>query len=66
MEVFFAPPFGIGGLNLNALAFEGNALGFVGLALEAGDIGAEVQRNPKTEGPKSEGKGGPGGRIQIA
>ena len=42
VEVLFALPFGIGGLNLNPLAFEGNALGFVGFALEAGDIGAEV------------------------
>jgi hypothetical protein len=41
-EVFLALPFGIGDLNLNPLAFEGNALGFVGLTLEAGDIGAEV------------------------
>ena len=42
VKVFFALPFGVGDLNLNALAFEGDALGFVGLTLEAGDVGAEV------------------------
>ena len=42
VEVFFALPLGVGDLNLNPLAFEGDALGFVGLTLEAGDVGAEV------------------------
>jgi hypothetical protein len=42
VEVFVALPFDVGKLNLDALAFEGNALGFVGLTLEAGDAGAEV------------------------
>jgi hypothetical protein len=42
VEVFVALPFGVGELNLNPLAFEGDALGLVGLTLEAGDVGAEV------------------------
>jgi len=42
VDVFFALPFGVGKLDLNALAFEAKALGFVALALEAGDAGAEL------------------------
>jgi len=55
VEVLFALPFGVGELNLNPLAFEADALGFVGLTLEAGDIGAEVKaesRKQKTENRK--------------
>jgi len=36
VDVFIALPLGVGKLDLNALAFEGNALGFVGLTLAAG------------------------------
>jgi len=58
VEAFFALPFGIGDLNLNPLAFEGDALGFVGFTLEAGDIGAGVKagnRKQKTEKGKLQG-----------
>jgi len=58
VEVFFPLPFGIGDLHLNPLAFEGDALGFVGLALEAGDIGGEVKaesRKQKTENGELQG-----------
>jgi hypothetical protein len=42
VDVFFALPFGIGELDLKALAFEADALGVMGLALEGGDIRAEL------------------------
>jgi hypothetical protein len=42
VNVFFALPFGVGELELEALAFEADALGVMGLALEGGDIGAEL------------------------
>jgi len=42
VDFIFALPFGVGELNLDALAFEGDALGFMGLALERGDVGAEL------------------------
>ena len=41
VNVFFAVPFGIGELDLKALAFEADALGVVGLALKGGDMGIE-------------------------
>jgi hypothetical protein len=42
VNVFFALPLGAGELDLKALAFETDALGVMGLALEGGDIGAEL------------------------
>jgi len=42
VNVLFALPFGVGELDLKALAFEGDALGVVGFPLEGGDIGAEL------------------------